>query len=109
MMVMMTRLAATKLPTPQTPPPPPPLIIGAQRLWNLTITLSYYSFLAKAEKHWSKNHKLLSRLSDCIMVAKDKQLILQLNLVGSSCSQTFLNYCFHEKGILLNLSFKSVS
>ena len=96
MMVMMTRLAATKLPTPQTPPPP--LIIVAQRLWNLTITLSYYSFLAKAEKHWSKNHKLLSRLSDWIMVAKDKQFILQLNLVGSSCSQTVFNYCFHETG-----------
>ena len=62
MMVMMTRLAATKLPTPQTPPPP--LIIVAQRLWNLTITLSYYSFLAKPEKHWSKNHKLLSRLDN---------------------------------------------
>ena len=95
-MVMMTRLAATKLPTPQTPPPP--LIIVAQRLWNLTITLSYYSFLAKAEKHWSKNHKLLSRLSDWIMVAKDKQFILQLNLVGSSCFQTVFNYCFHETG-----------
>ena len=95
-MVMMTRLAATKLPTPQTPPPP--LIIVAQRLWNLTITLSYYSFLAKAEKHWSKNHKLLSRLSDWIMVAKHKQFILQLNLVGSSCSQTVFNYCFHETG-----------
>ena len=48
---MMTRLAATKLPTPQTPPPPTPIIIVAERLWNLTITLSYYSFLAKAEKH----------------------------------------------------------
>ena len=97
-MVMMTRLAATKLPIPQTPPPLPLLIIVAQRLWNLTITLSYYSFLAKAEKHWSKNHKLLSRLSDWIMVAKHKQFILQLNLVGSSCSQTVFNYCFHETG-----------
>ena len=96
MMVMMTRRAATKLPTPQTPPPP--LIIVAQRLWNLTITLSYYSFLAKAEKHWSKNHKLLSKLSDWIMVAKHKQFILQLNLVGSFCSQTVFNYCFHETG-----------
>ena len=94
---MMTRLAATKLPTPQTPPPP--LIIVAQRLWNLTITLSYYSFLAEAEKHWSKNHKLLSRLSDWIMVAKDKQFILQFNLVGSSCSQTFFDYCFLKTGI----------
>ena len=96
-MVMMTRLAATKLPTPQTPPPP--LIIVAQRLWNLTITLSYYSFLAKAEKHRSKNHKLLSRLSDWIMVAKDKQFILQFSLVGSSCSQTFFDYCFLKTGI----------
>ena len=39
-----TRVAATKTahPPPHPPPPPPPLLIVAQRLWNLTITLSYY-------------------------------------------------------------------
>ena len=93
-----TRVAATKTahPPPHPPPPPPPLLIVAQRLWNLTITLSYYWFLAKAEKRWRNNEKLLSSLRDRVMAAKDK-FILQLNLVGSSSSQTFFIIVFMKR------------
>ena len=91
-----TRLAATK--TVHSPPSPPPdtLFTVAQWLWNLTITISYYCFLAKAEKHWRNSEKLLSRLSDWVMFAKDK-FILQLNLVGSSSSQTFFIIVFIKR------------
>ena len=46
--------------------PTPPVFIVAQRVWNLSSTVSYYCFLAKAEKHWRNNENLLSILSDWV-------------------------------------------
>ena len=70
--------------------------LSAFRARERSTTISYYCFLAKAEEHWRNNEKLLSRWSDWVMFAKDK-FILQLNLVGSSSSQTFFIIVFIKR------------